>query len=265
MTEPDAEFRGALRDLIPDYVGPVDPVPQIVARVRRRRAKRRRALLAVGGTGLAAVLALLAPALLLASPAGRPPAGLSAAYSGKSAPPIAPPSAPVPAPRPDPPVYPVASGVVRGMSWVIGSTSVSAGARRCLRADGGMFARDIVCFDGWRSGGPVTWASVPVTGGAVTVTSIAGVSPGPAVRIRLTDGSAQLLLAKRTATDRAARFFALVVPGSVEVRDVTVLDAAGRALGPPVRDPGSPCRPSPSVACADPPTPTPTPTDRPDN
>ena len=39
MTEPDAEFRGALRDLIPDYTGPADPVPRIVARVRRRRTE----------------------------------------------------------------------------------------------------------------------------------------------------------------------------------------------------------------------------------
>jgi hypothetical protein len=256
VTEPDAEFRGALRDLIPDYTGPADPMPQIVARVRRRRA-RRRTLVAVGGTGLAAVLALLGPALLVAT---RSPAGNPAAYPGQSAPPIAPPSGPVAAPRPDPPVYPVASGEVRGMRWTIGSTSVSAGARRCLRSDGAVFSRDIVCFDGWRADGPVTWASVQASGGTLTVTSIAGVSPGPGVRIRLADGPDRVLLTRRTPTDRAARFFGLVVEGSVAVRDVTVLDAAGRPLGPPVRDPGSPCRPGPSIACADPATPTPTPT-----
>jgi hypothetical protein len=252
VTEPDAEFRDALRDLIPDYAGPADPMPQIVARVRRRRAKRR-TLLTVGGTGLAAMLALLAPALLLSSPAGpRSPTGFPAAYPGQSAPPIPPPSGPVRPPQPEPPVYPVASGEVGGMEWLIGSTSVSAGARRCLRSDGAVFARDIVCFDGWRAGAPVTWASVPVTHGRVTVTSIAGVSPGPVVRIRLSNGSAPLVEARHTATDRAARFFGVVVLGSVEVRDVTVLDAAGRPLGPAVRDPGSACRPAPSVACADP-------------
>jgi hypothetical protein len=246
VTEPDSEFRGALRDLIPDYTGPADPMPQIVARVRRRRV-RQRTLLAVGGTGLAAVLALLAPVLLLPAPAGLP-----AAYPGESAPPIRPPSGGVAAPRPEPPVYPVASGVVDGMRWAIGSTSVSAGARRCLRSDGGAFARDTVCFDGWTAGAPVTWASLPVTGGRSRVTSIAGVSPGPAVRIRLTDGSAKLVVARRTATDRAARFFGVVLAGSVTVRDVTVLDAAFRPIGAPVRDPGSPCRPGPSVGCADP-------------
>lgn len=246
MTEPDAEFRGALRDLIPDYTGPSDPVPRIAARVRRRRV-RRRTLFAVGGTGLAVVLALLAPALLLPSPAGLP-----AAYPGGSAAPIPPPSGPVPAPRPDPPVYPVASGVVDGMRWAIGSTSVSAGARRCLRSDGGAFARDTVCFDSWTAGAPVTWAILPVTGGRVTVTSIAGVSPGPKVRIRLADGSATLVAARRTATDRVARFFGVVLAGSVTVRDVTVLDPTDRPIGAPVRDPGSPCRPGPAVGCADP-------------
>jgi hypothetical protein len=246
VTEPDAEFRGALRDLIPDYTGPADPVPRIVARVRRRRA-RRRTLLAVGGTGLAVVLALLAPMLLLPAPAGLP-----AAYPGESAPPIPPPSDPVPAPRPEPPVYPVASGVVDGMPWAIGSTSVSAGARRCLRSAGRVFARDTFCFDAWTAGAPVTWAALPVTAGRVTITSIAGVSPGPAVRIRFADGSVELVPATRTATDRTARFFGVVLAGSLTVRDVTVLDAAGHPIGAAVRDPGSPCRPGPSVGCAEP-------------
>jgi hypothetical protein len=254
VTEPGAEFRDALRDLIPGYTGPADPMPQIVARVQRRRA-RRRTLVAVGGTGLAAVLALLAPALLL----GTSPTGTQAAYPGQSAPPIPPPSGAVPAPRPDPPVYPVASGRIGTMKWAIGSTSLAAGARRCLRSDGAVFNRDVVCFDSWRAGAPVTWVSMPVRGGTLTVTSISGVSPGPAVEIRLADGRVRRLDARRTATDRVARFFGTVVAGSVVVRDVTVLDATGRPLGPPVRDPGSSCQPSASTACADP-SPTPTPT-----
>jgi hypothetical protein len=246
VSEPDAEFRGALRDLIPDYVGPSDPVPQIVARVRRRRV-RQRTLLAVGGTGLAVVLALLVPMLLLPSPAALP-----AASPGGSAPPIPPPSGPVPPPRPEPRVYPVASGVVDGMPWAIGSTSVSAGALRCLRTDGAAFARDTVCFDGWTPGAPVTWAILPVRGGRATITSIAGVSPGPAVRIRLADGTVRQVPARRTPTDRVARFFGVVLAGSVTVRDVTVLDAAGHPIGAAVRDPGSACHPGPSIACADP-------------
>ena len=246
MTEPDADFRGALRDLIPGYVGPADPVPEIVARVKRRRA-RQRTLVAVGGTGLAVVLALLAPMLLLPSPSGP-----SAAYPGGSAPPVPPPTGPVAPPRSEPPVYPVASGVVDGMRWAIGSTSVSAGARRCLRSDGAAFARDTVCFDGWTAGAPVTWAIVPVRGGPVAVTSIAGVATGPAVRIRLADGSVRQVPARRTATDRVARFFGVVLAGTVSVRDVTVLDARGHPIGAAVRDPGSPCRPGPSVGCADP-------------
>jgi hypothetical protein len=246
VTEPDADFRGALRDLIPDYTGPADPMPKILARVRRRRA-RRQTLLAVGGTGLAVVLALLAPMLLLSSPAGLP-----AAYPGGSARPIPPPSGPVAALRPEPPVYPVASGVVDGMPWAIGSTSVSPGARRCLRSDGAAFARDTVCFDGWNAGGPVTWAILPVRGSRSMITSIAGVAPGPVVRIRFADGSEQHLPTRRTATDRVARFFGVVLAGSVTVRDVTVLDGAGRPIGAAVRDPGSPCRPGPAVACAEP-------------
>jgi hypothetical protein len=246
VTEPDAELRGALRDLIPDYAGPADPMPRILARVRRRR-RRQRTVLAAGGTGLAVVLALLAPMLLLPAPAGLP-----AAYPGESAPPIPAPSGPVPAPSPEAPVYPVASGVVEGMPWAIGSTSVSAGARRCLRSAGAVFARDTVCFDGWTAGSPVTWAILPVRGGRFTVTSIAGVAPGPVVRIRLADGSEQLLPARPTATDRTARFFGVVLAGTVTVRDVTVLDAGGHPISAAVRDPGSHCRPGPSVACAEP-------------
>ena len=246
MTEPGAEFRGALRDLIPGYVGPSDPMPQIVAQVRRRRV-RQRTLLAVGGTGLAVMLALLGPMLLLPSPAGLP-----AAYPGGSAPPIPPPSGPVAVARPEPRVYPVASGVVDGMPWAIGSTTVSAGARRCLRSEGAAFNRDTVCFDGWTAGAPVTWAIVPVRDGRVTVTSIAGVAPGPAVRIRLADGTVKRIPTRQTATDQVARFFGVVLAGSVTVQDVTVLDAAGHRIGAAVRDPGSPCRPGPSVACADP-------------
>jgi hypothetical protein len=255
VTEPGAELRDALRDLMPDYTGPADPMPRIAARVRRRRT-RRRTVLAVGGTGLAAVLAVLTPALLLPSPA---PSGLPAASPWDAAPPIPPPSGPVGAPQPDPPVYPVAAGVVDGVRWTIGSTSVTAGARRCLRSEGRAFARDTVCFDDWRAGAPVAWAALPAAGGGVTVTSIAGVSPGPAVRIRLSNGSSRQLPARHTATDRAARFFGVVVAGWVDVRDVTALDAAGRPLGTPVREPGSPCRPGPSVDCATTvPSPTPT-------
>src|SRR4051794_41510651 len=88
MTEPDDALRDALRDLIPDYTGPADPVARVVATVRRRRV-RRRALLAVGGTGLAAMLALVVPALVL-SPAG---GGLPAAAPD-------PPEPPAPAPAP---------------------------------------------------------------------------------------------------------------------------------------------------------------------
>ena len=60
----DDSLREALRDLIPDYSGPVDPVPRVSATVRRRRS-RQRTLLAVAGSGLVAVLALALPALLV--------------------------------------------------------------------------------------------------------------------------------------------------------------------------------------------------------
>src|SRR4029453_10700734 len=104
-------------------------------------------------------------------------------------------------------------------------------------SDGAAFARDTVCFDGWTAGSPVTWAILPVRGGRFTVTSIAGVAPGPTVRVRLADGSEHFLPARPTATDRAARFFGVVLAGSVTVRDVTVLDAGGHPIGAAVRDP----------------------------
>jgi hypothetical protein len=247
VTEPDEELRGALRDLIPDYTGPVDPVPRIAARVRRRRI-RRRTLFTVGGTGLAAVLALVAPALLLPAATG---GGLPAANPGQSAPPIPAPSGHPAAPTPEPPVYRVAAGTVHGVAWTIGSTTLSPGARRCLQVDDAVVAPDTACFDAWTAGARVTWAAVPVTDRGRSVTWIAGVSPGPAVRVRLTDGGSRTVPAVRTATDATARFFGLVLAGTVTVRDVTALDAARRELGQPVTDPGSPCRPGPNAACVE--------------
>ncbi len=235
----DDALREALRDLIPDYTGPVDPVPRVFATVRRRRV-RQRTLLAVSGAGMAVVLALAGPALLLPGHGG----GVQSAA----------PYDPSAAKGPVPTVYPVAAGVVGGADWAIGSTALSAGARRCLYSDDDVSDAQTTCFDDWKAGAAVTWAATPLSGKGVAVTRITGVAPAgtASVRIRLAAAAPLTLPVKATATDRAARFFGDVVPGTVTVLDVTALDDAGAALGRPVGAPGSVCRPTADRVCAPP-------------
>jgi hypothetical protein len=238
----DDAFRDALRDLIPDYTGPDDPLPRVIATVRRRRV-RHRTMLAVGGTGLAVALALAAPALLLP--------GHGAGGGGVQAAAPYDPSAPK---APLPPVSPVASGVVGGADWAIGSTTLAPGARRCLLSDDDVSNLQVTCFDEWKPGAPVTWAANSLSDKGVQVTRITGVAPAGtvSVRVRLASGAPLTLDVRRTPTDRAARFFGDVLPGTVVVRDVTALDGAGTALGPAVPDPGYVCTPTPYRACAPP-------------
>ncbi len=240
-------LRESLRDLIPDYRGPVDPVPRVGASIRRRRG-RRRAWLTVGSAATAAAVAALAPVVLAAL---QPAAPVSAAR-----PPAAPP-APTgrPAtPVPEPVVHPVASGVVAGARWRVGSTSLSDAAGRCLLATGGPFVRHNACFDGWTAGAAATWSAQLVRrpdGG--TVTAVLGVAPPPAaeVAVALSDGRTVRVAARRTRTDPDARFFALVVDRRVGVRSVTAFAAGGRPVGEPVTDPGPyVCTPAPDLGCA---------------
>jgi hypothetical protein len=250
VTDTDDALRDALRDLIPDYTGPVDPLPRVVATVRRRRV-RQRTLLAVGGTGLAVVLALMVPILVLAPTGGAP----AAAPHVPDPPPLAP--APVSgalaSPVPPAPVLPVSKGVIDGLTWAIGSTSYGPGARLCLVSDDRLSWDEVVCFDGWAAGHPVTWTAQPWEDNGPRVTRVAGIAPAgtDSVRIRLAGRPASLSLpVTRTGTDPDARFFGTILPGAVAVRDVTALDVAGRALGRPVTEPGYSCRPAPNVACA---------------
>ena len=245
MTEPDDAFRGALRDLIPGYTGPQDPLPRVVASVRRRRV-RQRALLAVGSTGLAVVVALGVPALLT----GAGPGGHLAAGPGSTTPQPSPSTART-EPSPEPVVRPVSHGRIGTRGWAIGSVSFEAGSQRCLFSDDDLFHRATTCFGAWTAGSPVTWADerFPVQ----RVTRVTGVAPaGTArVRVRFTDGTTGTAAGVRTETDYAARFFGLVVPGRRTVRDVTALDPEGAPTGPPVGPPGAPpCRPSPVLACS---------------
>jgi hypothetical protein len=242
VTEPDEQLRRGLRDLIPDYAGPVDPVPAIAARVGRAR---RRSLLALGGTALAVALAVVLPVVAL------PGGGRPAAYRGDNV--TGPPATgPVPAPQPPPVVYPVATGSTNGLRWTVGSTTLSPDARRCLRADGPVLGPAVACFDDWADGAPATWAVLPSGDARVTLTWIGGVTPGPAVRIRLRGGGSRTVPAVSTGTDRKARFFGTVVDGRVAVLDVTMLDASGATVGRPLRDPGQPCRPDPTALCRTP-------------
>jgi hypothetical protein len=236
----DEAFRDALRDLIPDYTGPVDPVPRVFASVRRRRV-RQRTLLAVGGAGLAVVLALAAPALLLPGHSG---GGVQAAA------PYDPSEPKVALPK----VHPVTAGKVGRADWAIGSVTFGPGARRCLVSDDDVSNLRVTCFDDWKAGAAVTWSADPLSDKGIEVTRITGVAPAgtASVRVRLRSAAPLTLDVRTTATDRAARFFGDVRPGTVTVLDVTALDAAGSALGKPVADPDHVCTSNAYRVCATP-------------
>ncbi|HEV7656101.1 MAG TPA: hypothetical protein VGP36_15405 [Mycobacteriales bacterium] len=245
----DDSLREALRDLIPDYSGPVDPVPRVFATVRRRRS-RQRTLLAVAGSGLVAVLALALPALLV--PRGGS-GGVPAAAPGAPPGPVPSASGALGSPAPEPPVYPIASGTLAGAYWAVGTVSLGPGARLCAVSDDDLSRSEVVCFDGWKAGAAPAFAVQPLADRGVAVTRVAGIASAATVHVlvRRAGGEPLTLTAKQTATEPDARFFAVVLPGTVAVRSVTALDAAGETLGQPVPDPGISCPPpQPDVACA---------------
>ena len=243
----DTGVRRTLRDLIPDYSGPPDPLPRVRLSIRRRRS-RRRALLAVGSAATAAALVSAVPAVLTVR-SGTQRGGQPPAADGPA------PSAATGTPAPPPALYPVSAGTVAGAAWRVGSTSPGGAAHRCLLSDGGGFDRDLVCFDEWRQGDPLTWQELVVRAGSTATTRVAGVAPADAaaVLVRPVTGAPVRTRAVRTATDPAARFFAVVLVGDVPVRSVTALSPDGTPLGAPVTEPAAPsCRPAPDNACAAP-------------
>lgn len=245
----DGGVRGTLRDLIPDYSGPPDPLLRVGASIRRRRS-RRRALLAVGSAATAAALVAAVPVVLATGLPG-PQGGGPPAANG----PGPQPSGSTAAPPPPPVVHRVASGRAAGAAWRVGSTSPGGAARRCLLSEGGGFDRDTVCFDNWRRGDPLSWDRLVVEVGATPVTRVAGVAPAGAARVlvRRASGPAVPVAAVHTATDPTARFFAVVLEGEVSIRSVTALRSDGSPIGAPVTEPAAPsCQPSADNACAAP-------------
>ena len=244
----DLGVRRTLRDLIPDYQGPPDPLLRVRLSIRRRRS-RRRALLAVGSAATAAALVAAVPAVLGLVVPGR---GGHAPATDRPGPVL---SAATGMPAPAPAVHPVSRGTVAGAAWRVGSTSPGGAARRCLLADGGGFDRDVVCFDEWRPGDPLSWHALVIRVGSTQATRVAGVAPAgaTAVLLRAAGGTPVRAKAVRTATDPAVRFFAVVLEGEVRVRSVTPLRADDTPLAAPVTEPAaSSCRPSPDNACAAP-------------
>jgi hypothetical protein len=239
----DGAVRRALRDLIPDYSGPPDPLLRVRRSIRRRRA-RRRALLAVGSAAAVATLLAGVPAILGAV---GPDRGRTAPAAGRPTP-TGPPS-------PAPLVYPVGSGIAAGSAWRVGSTFPGGAARRCLLTDGAGFAGDLVCFDDRRPGDPLSWTELAVRAGSTPVVRVAGVAPaGTAeVSVRRADGSAVRVEAVATPTDPDVRFFATVLEGPLPVLSVTPLGADHTPVGAAVTEPAPlSCRPLPDNACASP-------------
>ncbi len=243
---PDA-LRTALRDLIPDYSGPADPLPRVGISIRRRRS-RRRALFAVGSAAAAVVLVSGVPAVLDGlGPTGGIPAGSPAGSNPASAGPAS--------PLPPPAVHLVAQGTLSGDRWQVGSSAPGGTARRCLLTVGGGFDQDVVCFGGWQPGERLSWHAALARQDGLPVTRVAGVAPAGAatVLVRLDGGLSVEAAAVRTPTDPVARFFAVLVTGDAPVRSVAARRADGTALGLPVTEPSEPsCRESRNNACAAP-------------
>src|ERR1700761_6841247 len=123
MTEPEDALRGALRDLLPDYVGPADPMTRVAVGVRRRRV-RQRSLLTAGAAGIAAVLALSTPLLLTGGGAA------PAAAPGGAVGPVPTATGHVAPPASDPVPEPVAYGRGDGVRWAVGSAHPAPGPAR---------------------------------------------------------------------------------------------------------------------------------------
>ena len=85
---------------------------------------------------------------------------------------------------------------------------------------------------------------------ALAVTAMLAAPPGTARAHASQRG--EYVFGRNALIDHPVKGDVQVYAGSVTVRDVTVLDAAGHPIGAAVRNPGSPCRPGPSVGCADP-------------
>jgi hypothetical protein len=246
----DSGVRRTLRDLIPDYSGPPDPLLRVSISIRRRRS-RRRALLAVGSAATAAALVAAVPAVLATVLAGNQWGGVPPAAGRPS--PV--PSGVTAAPAPTPPAYPVNQGTVAGAAWRVVSTSPGGAARRCLLSDGGGLHRDTVCFDDWRRGDPLSWHLLVVRFGSTQVTRVTGVAPAGAAMVLVEVAGASPVWTKAvpTPTDSAVRFFATVLEGKAEIRSVTPMRDDRTPLGPPVTEPAAPsCWPAPDNACASP-------------
>lgn len=246
-SDPPDALRTALRDLIPDYDGPADPLPRVGVSIRRRRS-RRRALFAVGSAAAAVVLVTGVPAVVGGlGPTGGLPAGSPSGGGPASAGPAS--------PLPPPPVYRVDDGVVAGSRWQVSSTTAGGGARRCLLTQGGGFDRDLVCFGSWRAGQPASWYADVVRLDGRPVTRVTGVAPAGAASVVVRLGPTRTVEASavRTPTDPVARFFAVLVAGDAPVRSVAARRPDGTALGVPVTVPAEPsCRQTRDNACAAP-------------
>ena len=269
--EPADDLRDSLRDLLPDYRGPADPLAGVEAAVRRRRVRRQGWLAVASTAGAAAILACLPTALgltqLTAGPAPREslvagPDRAGAAVPGSV---VADGSAHSGATSadgqgwPEPPLrgYRVASAEIGRTRWTFSSTSISTSARRCLYANDALFVRTLVCFDYWRPGAATTWTVIeshqPKQLGA---SAVVGVAPARAasVVVLFSDGRPHRARAVRTGTDSTVRFFAVVWPATgLKIYSVTALDSAGRALHHPATDPhGRACEPQINLYCGKP-------------
>ena len=231
--EPGEELRSALRDLLPDYQGPADPFVRVGAAVRRRRRVVRARLAAAGAAAAAVAAVAVGVPALLTSPEEITPGA---------------PRVPLPAAAD---VQKVASGTVGGLSWSFGSTSLGGQQTRCLYGDGGALRQTLACFPSWQPAQGAAWSVQGVEGG----TAVLGVAPvgTPRVTLVLRDSDEVKVTTVRTVTDTRTRFFAVVVAGSREVREVRLFDATGARVAFTDTDPDSevPCD-AEGVACGKP-------------
>lgn len=240
MTQPDERIRDSLRDLIPGYQGPADPYTRVGVAIRRRRS-RQRVLIAISSVAVLAVLAAVPLAIR-----GWLPGGATGSAAGSRR------GGPVPVKV----SQQVAAGTVAAGDWAVRAVQLNSGAKRCLYADDAVFQAAAICFDAWRAGGRVSWATVDAIRPGIPISAVFGVAASTvgSVIVLLSNNTQQTVRAMPSPDLPDTRFFALVIPtAGLTVRNISTMTADGTLAELAVSTSGTPpCRPTPTETCARP-------------
>jgi hypothetical protein len=244
-----AEFGQEIRDLLGAYQPPADPYLRVAQRVRARRARRRAIAAAVAAGAAVTVVAVAVSGVGLPSP-DRPPAIR-----------LADPAAPTSAERATGaqfaqfgddsalgPAYLVAQGAAGQRAYRVASVNFGWPGRTCLFADDAVFAALLQCF-AVPTGGVGTWAPLTGVRAGPGILAVGGVVNArfDTVAVRTQDGRKLPVRTVRTPTSADLAFFALVLPGSARIAEVTVTNGRGAVIALP-REDADPCQLTPDCA-----------------